>query len=47
MSSAVIVIGDVFATDSVWMSFVEDDDMVQTISPYGSDNAFTKRILPC
>ena len=28
------------------MSFVEDDDMVQTISAGGSDNAFTERILP-
>lgn len=28
------------------MSFVEDDDMIQTISADGSNNAFTERILP-
>ena len=41
-----MVIADVLANDSTYMSFVEGDDMVQTISADGSDNPLTKRILP-
>jgi hypothetical protein len=28
------------------MAFIEDDDMVETLPPHGSHEAFSKRILP-
>ncbi len=41
-----MVIADVLSNNSTKMSFVEDDDMIQTFSADGSNNPFTKRILP-
>ena len=46
MRSGSIVIRDVIGNDSPEMGFAEDDDMVQTLSPYTAVESFRIRILP-
>ena len=46
MRSGSIVIRDVIGNDSPEMGFAEDDDMVQTLSPYTAVESFRIRLLP-
>ena len=46
MRSGSIVIRDVLGADSPEVIFAEDDDMVQTLSPYTAVESFRIRILP-
>lgn len=46
MRSGAIVIRDVIDNDSSEMVFVEDDDVVQTLSPYTAVKSLRIRILP-
>ena len=46
MRAARIVISDVVSNDPSKMIFAEDDDVVQTLSPYTAVESFRIRILP-
>src|SRR5450631_623709 len=41
-----VVVGEIGFQDPMEMAFTEDDDMVETLPPYGSHEAFSVRILP-
>jgi len=41
-----VIAGEIRFQDFVKMAFTEDDDMVETLPPHGSHEAFSKRILP-
>ena len=42
----IVVVVDVFREDPYQMRFVEDDDMVKTVSTNCTDHTFNERILP-
>lgn len=46
MSPGLIVVCDVIGNDSSEMVFAEDDDVVQTLSPYTAVESLRIRILP-
>ena len=44
--SGLVAVGDVFAKNAPEMLLVQDDDVVETLSTYGADQAFDVGVLP-
>src|SRR5262249_11021181 len=41
-----VVVGAVGVQESAEMGFAQNEEMIQTLAPKGSDNALDKRVLP-
>jgi hypothetical protein len=46
MSSGLVIVGKVGGQDATEMAFIENDDVVETVSPYRPDKALNIGILP-
>ena len=46
MCSRPMIIGEIRGQDTSQMALAENDDVIQTLAPDGSDQSFRKRILP-
>jgi hypothetical protein len=46
MSARLMVIGNITSQDSTQVSFAQDENVVETLAPDGTDEALGERILP-
>ena len=46
MASGIVIVAEVFGQDAMSMSFVEDDQVIETFAAYAADDSFAIWILP-
>ena len=46
MRARLVIVGKISGQDAAQVSFTEDENMIETLSPYRADEAFREGILP-
>ena len=46
VASGIVIVVEITRKDAVQMPFIQHDDVVEALSPYGADDAFAVRALP-